>query len=113
MSSIWPNTIYKPRIKPSESVLTHSKLKRFWKYQEKVYVKTLSSYRICKILKINEVKLFSLSFPTKMLFPNIGLCQCWLFWWWEAVLIYLTGFGVIVACVDNSTSPLGWTLLKV
>lgn len=64
-------------------------------------------------LKKNEVNLFSLSFPTKMLFPGIGLCQHWLFWWWEAVLVYLTGFGVIVVSVENSTSLLGWNLLKV
>lgn len=61
---------------------------------------------------MSKMNLFSLSFPTKMLFPNVGLCQCWLFWWWEAVLIYLKGFGVKVACVGNSTSPLDWNPFK-
>lgn len=26
--------------------------------------------------------------------------------------VYLTGFGIIVACVENSTCSLGWNLLK-
>ena len=74
--SIWPYTIYKRLISPSESILTYSELKIFLKYCENLYVKTSFSYRICIKEKKKEMNLFFLSSPTKMPFPNIGICQC-------------------------------------
>lgn len=68
MSSIWLNTVYQPLRSPSVSLTVVEKISEI---QGEILCEDCLLIEYAKLKKINKVNLFSLLFPTKMLFLNI------------------------------------------